>query len=135
MRAIWVIAGCLCACARAGAQTSPEAFIEAIRINDLSGMKARLESGTDADAHDSRDTTLLMHAAAVVSVDAVKLLLDGGANVNLKSQLGSTALTLAADQPEKARLLIAKGADVNAATKSGRTPLMIAACGPILWPR
>ena len=127
MRAIWVIAGCLCACASAVAQTSPEAFIEAIRINDLAGMKARLEAGTDVNAHDSRDTTLLMHAAAVGSVDAVKLLLDGGANVNLKSQLGSTALTLAADQPEKARLLIAKGADVNAATKSGRTPLMIAA--------
>jgi ankyrin repeat protein len=120
------MAACVCTAAVLSAQTTTDELIESIRQNDLAGIKARLSKGADVNARDGRETTLLMHAAAVGSADAVKLLLDSGADVNAKNPLGSTALTLAADQPEKAALLIAKGADVNAATKLGRTPLMIA---------
>lgn len=126
MRGYWVIAACLCAAPAVFAQNASDESIQAIRQNDLAGLKSRIAKG-EVNVRDSRETTLLMHAAAVGSVEAVKLLLDSGADVNAKNALGSTALMLAADQPEKARLLIAKGADVNAASKMGRTPLMIAA--------
>ena len=127
MRGYWVMAACVCLTVVAAAQNSADDLIQAIRNNDLAGLKARFAQGADVNAHDSRDTTLLMHAAAVGSTEMVKQLLDSGAAVNAKNQFDNTALTLSADQPEKARMLIEKGADVNAATKLGRTPLMIAA--------
>ena len=40
------------------------------------------------DTRDQRGTTLLMHAAAIGSPDAVKLLLDSGADVNAKNEVG-----------------------------------------------
>ncbi len=79
------------------------------------------------DTRDQRGTTLLMHAAAIGSPEAVKFLLDKGADVNAKNELEATPLILAAGNPEKARMLVEKGADVNAHSKLGRTPLIIAA--------
>src|SRR5215831_982749 len=127
MRGYWVVAACLGAAAALSAQTSTDELIQAIRQNDLAGMKSHLSKGVNANARDSRETTLLMHAAAVGSPEMVKLLLDSGADVNAKNPLGNTALNLSADQPEKVSLLVAKGADVNTATKLGRTALLIAA--------
>ena len=91
-------------------------------------MKARLAKGADVvNTRDPRGSTLLMHAAAIGSPEAVKLLLDSGADVNAKNQFEATALILGAGNPAKARMLVEKGADVNAKSKLGRTPLMIAA--------
>jgi ankyrin repeat protein len=126
MRGYWLIAAWVSTAAALSAQNTTDELIQAIRQNDLAGIKTRLAKDTDVNSRDARETTLLMHASAIGSPEAVKLLLDSGADVNAMSPLGSTALTLAADQPEKAALLIAKGANVNAATKLGRTPLMIA---------
>jgi ankyrin repeat protein len=127
MRGYWVIAACLCLTGAGRAQNSADELIQAIRNNDLAGLKAAFAKGADVNAHDGRDTTLLMHAAAVGSTEAVKLLLDSGADITAKNQFNDTALTFGADHAEKARMLIDKGADVNAVTKMGRTPLMIAA--------
>jgi ankyrin repeat protein len=121
------MAACLGAVTTILAQNSSEDLIQAIRQNDVAGLKSRLAKGAAVNTRDSRETTLLMHAAAVGSPEMVNLLLDSGADVNAKNALGNTALNLAADQPEKVGLLMAKGADVNAATKLGRTPLLIAA--------
>jgi ankyrin repeat protein len=71
--------------------------------------------------------TPLMHAAALGSVDTLKLLLDHGANVNARSAAGATALMWAAADPAKVRLLVERGADVKAASESGRTALLLAA--------
>ena len=54
--------------------------------------------------------TPLMNAAAVGSVDAMKLLLDHGAGVNLTSTNGATALMWCVTEIEKVRLLLARGA-------------------------
>jgi ankyrin repeat protein len=61
--------------------------------------------------------------------DAVALLLDHGANVNLKNQTrGATALHIAvyANQPEVAKVLIAHKADLEATEMSGATALTMA---------
>jgi ankyrin repeat protein len=68
-----------------------------------------------------------MDATAFGSTDAVKLLLDRGADPNAKNAFGATALMWAAGDIEKVRLLVGKGADVNARSNIGRTPLLIAA--------
>src|ERR1039458_307750 len=120
------VAACLCALPLC-AQNAADELIQLVRNNDLTTLKARLANGTDVNTRDPRGATLLIHAAAIGSPEAVKLLLDSGADANAKSQLEATALILGAGNAEKARLLIAKGADVNAHSKLSRPPLLIAA--------
>src|SRR5437870_734100 len=127
MRFIWVMAVLLCACLTAGSDTPSDALFQAIRNNDLSFLKAELTKGASVDTRDKRGSTLLMHAAAFGSVEAVKLLLDAGADVNAKNSVDASALIWGAADAAKARMLIEKGADVNAKSKLGRTPLLVAA--------
>jgi ankyrin repeat protein len=101
--------------------------IRDIRNNDLGSLKARLAQGLPVNTRDQRGTTLLMHAAALGSPDAVKLLLGSGADANARNDLEATALILGAGNVEKARMLVENGAEVNARSKLGRTALMIAA--------
>ena len=57
--------------------------------------------------------------------EAVELLLDNGADVNVKDEYGSTPLHDASlgKHNEVVELLISRGADVNAKRKDGDTPL------------
>ena len=68
-----------------------------------------------------------MYASALGSIDAMKLLLKAGADVNAKNAFDATALMWCIDQPDMVRLLLTKGADLNARSKMGRTPLLLAA--------
>lgn len=107
---------------------SSDAFYAAIRANDLPRLQAMLKSGANANVPDPRGgATPLMNAAAVGSVEAMKLLLDQGAGVNLTSTTGATALMWAVTEIDKVRLLLARGADAKAASQRGRTALFIAA--------
>ncbi len=110
-------------CGLAG-DASPAVF-EAIRNDDLAFLKSMPNS--DVENTDGRGATPLMHAAAFGSAEAMKLLLDKGANVNAKNNFDATALLWAACDPVKTRTLIEHNADVNAKSKQGRTPVMIAA--------
>src|SRR5436309_2368525 len=126
MRGFWVISIATCLSVAACAQSGADQLIQAIRNNNLASLKASLAKGADVNTKDARGTTLLMHAAAVGSPEAVKLLLESGAEVNAKNEVEATALILGAGNAEKARMLVEKAADVNAHSKLGRTPLMIA---------
>jgi ankyrin repeat protein len=107
-------------------QTTGTPFYQAIRNNDISVLRDLIRS-SGVDTRDRRGTTPLMYAAAVGSLDAMKRLLEAGADVNAKNAFDATALMWAAGDIGKVRLLLAKGADVNARSKIGRTPLLIAA--------
>ena len=122
MRGFCVISIAVSLSAAASAQATADDLIQAIRKNDLASLKSSLAKGAAVDTRDQRGTTLLMHAAAIGSPEAVKLLLDKGADVNAHNELEATPLILAAGSVEKARLLIEKGAGVNAQSKLGRTP-------------
>ena len=73
-------------------------------------------------------TTLLMNAAVGGDVNAVKKLLNEGADVNVQGFNGWTALSEAAygGHTKIVKLLIEKGADVNAESNKGHTALKYA---------
>ena len=128
MRGISAICITFCLSAAAYAQGNAGDLIQAIRNNDLASLKASFaKAPAVVNTRDQRGSTLLIHAAAIGSPEAVKLLLDSGADVNAKNEVEATALILGAGNPAKARMLVEKGADVNASSKLGRTPLLIAA--------
>src|SRR6516164_5843498 len=71
----------------------------------------------------------LFTAIRNADAQAVRKLLDNGADVNARDPEGNTPLILASfyASPECLELLIEKGADVNSANKAGATPLIRAA--------
>ena len=78
-----------------------------------------IRAGVDPNTANPGGETTLMTATRTGSLDAVKLLIDRGAQVNAREgQRGQTALMWAVleNHPAVARLLIEKGADVNAQT-------------------
>jgi len=108
------------------AQNPSDAFYQAIRSNDLSTLRTLLKT-SGANLKDQKESTPLMYAAAFGSLDAMKILLDAGADVNAKNALSISPLLWCAGDLEKVRLLVSKGADVNARSKQNQTPLLIAA--------
>jgi ankyrin repeat protein len=103
------------------------ALFNTVRTGDLRALKTSLRKADAAKTRDDKGVTLLMYAAAFGSPEAVRMLIDAGADVNAKNSFDATALMWAAGDPVKARILIEHGANVNAVSKMGRTPLIIAA--------
>jgi hypothetical protein len=73
----------------------------------------------------SDDTTPLVEAAYYLSKEALKLVLDAGADINHKDIYGNTALMWAAGQGEDAsvELLLERGADVLVVNEDGENAL------------
>lgn len=77
---------------------------------------------------DGGELTALVYAARAGSIDAARVLLEAGADVNQTTRYGWSPL-LAATQNQNyqmAKFLIEHGADVNLANKGGWTPLYLA---------
>jgi ankyrin repeat protein len=77
---------------------------------------------------DGGELTALVYAARSGSIDAARVLLDGGADVNQTTRYGWSPL-LAATQNQNyrmAKFLVERGANVNLANKGGWTPLYLA---------
>ena len=110
------------------AQTPPagDRVYQAIRGNDLTALDTLIRS-EGVDAKDAQGQTPLMVATAFGSIEAVRMLVAGGADVRAANGAGLTALHFAADDAAKTRLLLDAGADVHAVTQMGRTPLIVAA--------
>ncbi len=73
--------------------------------------------------------TPLMYAVLYGDANCVRLLLEAGADPNLRNLGNASALMYASDDPDKTRLLLDRGADANARSDEGQTPLLIAAAG------
>jgi len=122
---------------------------EAARRGDVAMIRKLLDIGVPVDIADREQRTALALASAHGHAQAVRFLLDAGAEASGKDGSGMTALDYAvsASHPEVAALLgardllidasaagrtdrvaelLAVGVDVNAKDESGRTALMIA---------
>jgi ankyrin repeat protein len=102
-------------------------FERVIRANDQVSLKKMAVSAAAVNITDKLHSTALHYAALYGSPEAVRILLNAGADPNAKNDQGVTPLVYAAYNLEKTRMLVEKGADVNAAGSAGITPLMIAA--------
>jgi ankyrin repeat protein len=101
-------------------------FNRVIRANDMTGLRTLAVTPAAANSEDKLHSRPLHYAAIYGSVESVRILLEAGADPNVRDQQGATPLIYAAWNYEKTRLLVEKGAGVNAASKTGVTPLMIA---------
>ncbi len=122
VRFLILAAPAMCAYAAGG---SP--LFTAIRDNNLTAVQRLASQPGAVNAKGDRDTTPLLYASAFGSPEAVKVLLDAGADANAANGFGATSLMLCVTEPAKIRLLLSHGADVNAKSKTGRTPLILAA--------
>ena len=99
-----------------------------IQRDDLGFVFTSGRPNRQAREPDGGELTPLVYAARAGSIDAARVLLDAGADVNQLTRYGWSPL-LAATQNRNYQLgkfLIEHGADVNLANKGGWTPLYLA---------
>jgi ankyrin repeat protein len=104
----------------------PPDLLVAIRNGDHSQVRKLIEAAGDVNTVDHDGTTALMHSVIESDVKMMKLLIDKGANVNMKNSLDSTALMYAATNLAKTRVLLDAGAEVKVKGKRGATPMSVA---------
>ena len=103
-------------------------LMDVLRRGDRATFEKLLRSNPkSAQARGSGGTSPLMYAALYGDANALRLLLEKGADPNARNDAGATALMWAVDDPDKTRLLLERGADANARSDDGRTPLLLAA--------
>jgi ankyrin repeat protein len=146
--------------ANAALESGETALMLASRAGSVPGVKALLARGARVDAREStRGQTALMWAIVNRHAEVTRLLLEAGADINLRSETrtlvfnmggsrsagsaaadtpleevplgGSTPILFAArsGDTESAKLLVARGADVNDKAADGNTALIIAVHG------
>jgi len=103
-----------------------EQFTSAIRADNLAVLRQLATKPGSADVENNLHWRPLQYAALYGSTEALRILLESGADTEAAGQQGATALLYAASDLPKTMLLVAKGARVNAAAKDGTTPLMVA---------
>jgi ankyrin repeat protein len=123
-----------------GAGTTP--FVRAAKNGDLAMMRLLIDKGANPNIATRNKTTALMalvgglgrkygadlHVSAIEeknALEAAKLLLDLGADVNAANEAGQTSLHAAAAIGANGvvRFLVERGARLDARTRQGRTPL------------
>lgn len=109
---------------------APEIAIAGVK-GDMPTLRRLISAGADLEASDEhRDKrTSLILAAAMGRFEAVKILLEAGANTNAQDAIGDSPLHWAARRGENqtALLLISHRAKLDMQNKYGETPLILAA--------
>jgi len=129
MRSIKILCAAALAASLSFGQQPGAALFDAVRQDDLSALKKQLAAGVPAGVRGLHGTTPLMLASAFGSLEAMRLLIDAGADVNAHNEFGSTALMWSVYDGNRVRLLLDHHADVDAATKAKETALLIASSG------
>lgn len=111
----------------AGAQAAElDFFVEEVRKNRINNVRALIQEGVDVNARDVFGNNAGLHWAASLGLaEMARLLIDNGADLDIRNDEGNTPLHWAAGEGQKELvvILIAHGADINARGKNGWTPL------------
>src|SRR4030095_11784346 len=105
-----VYVACIAASAGQSQDGSQDRLYSAIRANDLRQIKTLLDEGVSATAEGPAGITPLMVATETGSPEAMKMLIDRGADVNARNTYGSTALMWSVTDLKKVHLLLDHGA-------------------------
>lgn len=111
--------------------TPQQAIFVAVRNNDLSTITDLVNANPSAlDARDERGSTPLVLAGYLNLPEAVKLLVESGANVDTVSGTGTALMGVCfKGYPDIARYLIEAGANVNISIENMGTALTFANMG------
>ena len=126
-------------CSQRSARAAPAKVVAAARRGDDAAVLAWLDGGGRADAtyghhlsdgwwSGQSDLSLVMAAASQSHERVVDLLIQRGADVDLQSRVGYTALIIAtaSNQPAAVQRLLRAGADTTLRGETRKTALMIA---------
>lgn len=100
-------------------------LIDTVKNHDVEGVRNLLEAGADPNAIRDNGSALIWAVGTNLS-DMVKLFIDYGADVDFRTNDGTTPLMVAAAMNNTGigRMLIDSGADINARSMIGWTALM-----------
>ena len=103
-----------------------ESIWAAARAGDVDAIRGHLANGAELEQRDEQLTVTALSTASIMGqLEAVRALLDQGADANTLNGDGGTALHGAAffGHDQIAKLLLEHGADVNIENRHGETPL------------
>ena len=106
--------------------TSAQTIFEAVKNGNLDAVKNILSQDASlANSPDENGNCPVSLALSGANTELVRLLIQKGADVNLKNNYGFTPLHIAADknQIEIGKILIEAGADLNAVSRYQTTPI------------
>ena len=104
-------------------------LVEAVKRQNERAVPALLQQRADVNATEPDGATALHWAVHWDAVDTAQMLIDAGARINVRNELGITPLLLACTNGNAGMIgkLLAAGADPNIASPNGESPLMLAA--------
>ncbi len=104
-------------------------FLAAARTNNTEELIAGLKSGVLVDSAEADGRTALMIATHANAIDAARVLIDAGADVNAKDRLQDSPYLYAGAEGrlEILKMTVAAGADLTAVNRYGGTALIPAA--------
>lgn len=126
--ALLALALCVLSLDATHAQSAGDSFFENVRSGNTGAVKQQLLLSFDPSIQNANGHTPLMFAVNNLDHDMIDLLLEFGADVNVKDDFGQTALMYASVKGDTSVVgrLIRKDADVNAANHKGKSSLTLA---------
>ena len=108
------------------ADSSAAGLFDAVRLGNMSNVKAAVNGGVDVSSADVYGNTLLMQVAVYGKAADVEFLLAHGADAKVINKAEHTALMRVLPDLAKVKLLVEHGANISAATNEGDTALIMA---------
>lgn len=112
-----------------GVEVSNSAFLEAVEKGDLGSCELFLQAGFSPDLTNKKGVSILCQAVRSAHLGVVRLLLEKGADINLRSRDrdNSPVMDAAAEGLiDIVRELIARGADLGSVSRNGQNALVLA---------